>query len=248
MPHFNEASAQRSLRDGDAVARHWIKNKRVMRQVSAVTQNVHSIQRQIDRMRKYRGGSAEVTLYHPFKILLSPTMPDATRIKFTLMADGGEGNADDPLIIAQGGGIPLTEDLQWRTFRVRAGRIGDGVLGSVNQTDGANSNPDDITDPGTEEYAQFDTVASTGCDFTVPKDTAFYLIYADRVSVSAGVWYVRTAATDDGSIDGITFGTGDYVLLASIDTSTYSADEKAIVRQYVRTDLFEPAISCNSYA
>jgi len=249
LPHFNEASAQRSLRDSDSVSRQWKKNSQTNAQIRSVSQNVHHIQRQIDRMRFYKGSGTEAqTIFYPFKVIPSPVMSDTYRAKFTLTSatPPGTGSAGDALIIAQGGGVPLTEDIQWRTFRVRAGRIGNDWGSYVYQTDGANADPDDTTDLGTELYTPWQSSGASGCDFTVPKNSEWFYVYVDRVSVSAGVWYVRLL--NGTSTSGITFGDGNYILIATINAATYVAEQRAIIRQYVRTDLMEPAIVCNPYA
>jgi hypothetical protein len=248
LPHFNEASAQRSLRDSDAVPRQWKKNSQTNAQIRSVSQNVHHIQRQIDRMRFYKGSGTEPqTIYYPFKVIPSPVMSNTYRAAFSTTADGGSASAGDALIIAQGGSIPITEDLQWRTFRVRAGRIGDDWGKYVHQTDGVNSDPDDTTDVGTMvDYTPWQDDGSAGCDFTVPKDSEWFYVYVDRSTISAGEWYVRLL--DGTSSSGITFGDGNYILIATINTSTYALAQRAIIRQYVRTDLMEPAIVCNPYA
>lgn len=253
LPHFNEASAQRSLRDSDAVPRQWKKNSQTNAQIRAVSQNVNHIQRQIDRMRFYKGGGSEPqTFYHPFKIIPSPVMGDADRKKFSLVADGGTAIAGDSIMLAQTspgvptGSVPVTEDIQWRTFRVRAGNIGDDTGGSVAQTDGGDMDPDDTTYVPHPDYAIYVASPPTGYDFTVPKGVSYFYVYADRASVSAGAWYVRIL--NGTATSGITFGDGNYILIATINTATYVDDQRAVVRQYVRTDLMEPAIVCSPYA
>lgn len=249
LPHFNEASAQRSLRDSDAVPRQWKKNGQTNAQIRSVSQNVHHIQRQIDRMRFYKGSGTEPqTIYYPFKVIPSPVMSDAERALFSTVADGGSASAGDALIIAQGGSVPITEDIQWRTFRVRAGRIGDSnaATESVAQTDGSDADPDDASYVPHEGYEIFTSTPAAGYDFTVPKTAEYFYVYADRASVTAGTWYIRLLAGTSSS--GITFGDGNYILIATINAATYVAEQRAIIRQYVRTDLMEPAIVCNPYA
>ena len=248
LPHFNEASAQRSLRDSDAVPRQWKKNSQTNAQIRSVSQNVHHIQRQIDRMRFYKGSGTEPqTIYYPFKVIPSPVMSDADRAKFTLTSatPPGSAHAEDAIIIAQGGGIPLTEDIQWRTFRVRAGRIGDGTGTAVLRTDGANQDPDDTTYNPSEAYSlMVDSPSYSGIDFTVPDNTAAFYVYAFRNT--SGAWYIVTAKAAD--VPTITWGDGTYILIASINTLVHHDDRIAVIRQYVRTDLMEPAIVCNPYA
>ena len=235
MPRFHEASSQRSMRDGDAVSRQWQKNQTTTRQTRALHQNVHQIQRQLDRMRRYKGGASSGTIYFPFKILPSPSMTDEQRLA-VLTALGELTTPDDG------------RDVAGRTFRVRAGRIGDGTTQAVFRTDGANSDPDDINLSGTESYDPMDDMTGAGVDFTVDIDDAgtamTTYVYANRTYFSAGVWYVMVTANPTG----IVWGDGDNILLATITTENYLTTGTVTIRQYVRTDLSEPAIVCNPYA
>lgn len=219
LPNYHEASSLRSLRDSDAVARQWIKSQAIGRQVGSVAQNVQHIQRQIDRMRRRSGGSVEPTVaYYPFKVYKSKASPDSTQ-RAALLATIGETEEDPPL------------DLTWRTFRVRAGRIGDGETQAVTGTDGANADPDDST-----YFPNPDWAASR--DFLVPNGLATWFVYAERVTVP-GIWYIM------GSETAHTWGDGNYILLATINTVT---DNDPVIRQYVRTDLPEPGVTCDPYA
>lgn len=52
MVRFHEASPQRSPRDSDAIARSWIKTKKTATQVAQLQENVSSVQRQLDKLRR----------------------------------------------------------------------------------------------------------------------------------------------------------------------------------------------------
>jgi len=219
IPQYHEASGLRSRRDSETIERHWKKSQAIGNQVGSVAQNVHNIQRQLDRMRRGRGGSSASTpRLFPFKIYKSKATPDSTQ-RAALLATIGETEEDPPLPLA------------WRTFRVRAGRIGDGETQAVTGTDGANSDPDNPSYFPNPAWA-------ASRDFLVPLHVATYFVYAERVTVP-GTWYIM------GSETAQTWGDGNYILLATINTVT---DNDPVIRQYVRTDLPEPGVTCDPYA
>ena len=60
LPTFNESSVQRSPRDYDATPRLWQKINQDNAQISNLCQNVEQVQRQLDRLRKRVGASADL--------------------------------------------------------------------------------------------------------------------------------------------------------------------------------------------
>lgn len=60
LPKFHESSPQRSLRDGDSVARIWQKARPLEQNGQRLANAVELLQRQFDRLRR-RSGSGEAT-------------------------------------------------------------------------------------------------------------------------------------------------------------------------------------------
>jgi hypothetical protein len=129
-----------------------------------------------------------------------------------------------------------TED--WRTFRVRAGAYGttpvagtDGadVAAGGNITEGVN----DIDDPTTETL---DTAYSTSIDIIVPDATESYYIWVDATDpllpeIDHG------ATIPGGGTDDDWWNNTGYILIAIIDTQTFTATKIAKRRQFVRDDI-----------
>jgi hypothetical protein len=118
LPRFNEASAMRSPRDGDATARMWQKNRTATENIARVANAVEQMQKNFMRLRRRKPQEVAAVPY-PFKVFLSP--PD-------------------------NGGAP-EEDGYWRTFRVRAGAYGTtavaGTDGADTDPDDGELNPND---------------------------------------------------------------------------------------------------------
>jgi hypothetical protein len=134
-----------------------------------------------------------------------------------------------PFKVYVSGANPSSETTDWRTFRVRAGAmLFDGATPiNVTGTDGTDADPDN------EE-------AATGTDrFTVADSTANYYVWIE-FEYSTGAWSAAihhgTDPTADGWADYPAFD-GHHLLVAHIDTNTYSGDKIAVIRQYVRSDV-----------
>lgn len=54
LPHYSEASPQRSIRDADVTARQWLKNKDVGKQLAWLSNSVQQIQRYLERARLFK--------------------------------------------------------------------------------------------------------------------------------------------------------------------------------------------------
>jgi len=125
----------------------------------------------------------------------------------------------------------------WRTFRVRAGSYGttpvagtDGadVAAGGNTAQGVNS----VEDPATETL---DADYNTSIDFIVPDATASYYVWIDATDTAAPE--IDKGATPPGSGDDSAWWGGSYVLLAIIDTSTFTATKIAKWRQFVNYNI-----------
>lgn len=147
---YHESSRLRSLRDADATARQWIRNRNESAQTAALHLSVREIQRQIDRLRILPGQDTEESeAYYPLKIYQSPY--DAS----------------------------MTEGEEWLWFRVRAacvltsddqvdiaGTDGDGL---DEQSRSPNADPDNAGVPA------FDTSGTPPIDFKVTSGTVWYV-------------------------------------------------------------------------
>jgi hypothetical protein len=72
LPSFQEGSRLRSPRDGDAVPRVWQKTSTASQQLYRTAQAVEQLQRQLNRLRKRKGGDSEGEAM-PFEIYQSAT-------------------------------------------------------------------------------------------------------------------------------------------------------------------------------
>lgn len=124
-------------------------------------------------------------------------------------------------------GPPNDTASDWRTFRVRAGQVG---LVGVTGTDDTDTNPDDITN-----IPAYDG----DIDFVVPDATAIYYVWIDCTDPATPT--IDHSATPPSTPSGFSspWQCGQYILIGKIDTNTYTATKKAVVRQLVRADLPE---------
>lgn len=103
----------------------------------------------------------------------------------------------------------------WRTVRVHAGTIFiDWVEVTPTGTDGA-ANPD---------VGELTTAGDIVCDAAAEK----HWIWLELTSSTASIENSATAPTWDSS----------HIPLGWVDTDTYAAEKRVVVRQFVRTDLF----------
>jgi hypothetical protein len=108
---------------------------------------------------------------------------------------------------------PAAED--WRTVRVRAGTVFvDWQEVTVTGTDG-------LTNPDNPEL-------STSGDIVCTAATAKYWLWLQLAASTASVQHGATPPTWDSS----------HIPLGWVDTQTYSADSRVVIRQFIRTDLF----------
>lgn len=143
---------------------------------------------------------------------------------------GGGGTHWYPFKIYVSGANPNDPDLDWRTFRVRGGKIffDSADPTDVTGTDGTNDDPEGgtPTDPGTDR-------------FTVPEDILDYYVWLEYEYIG-GAWSATVVADSDPATNGWgDFPTldGHHFLIAHIDTQTKLEEKQAKIRQYQRDDL-----------
>ena len=215
LPSFRESSAQRSVRDADALGRQWIRHAETNAQVFSTTRSIEAIQRQLSNLKRRFGSTEQTTTYFPFQILQSPSSPAL---------------GYDPLNPTWG----ADPDAGWRAFRVRAGAIG---RTNCTGTDGADDCPDDPSVNPTASYLDEAMDDEAPIDFVVPENLAAYYVYIDTTTTIPGVTWDANPPTVDAGVD--PWMCGHYILIATIDTQTQLSAQKAIVRQYVRSDILE---------
>ena len=149
----------------------------------------------------------------------------------------GERNNLHPFQVIQSPSHSSTSE-DWRTFRVRAGAYGttpvagtDGadVAAGGNIAEGVN----DIDDPQTETV---DAAYSTSIDIIVPDAKLSYYIWLD-VTDAALPEIDHGDTIPGGGTDDDWWNNSGYILIAIIDTQTFTATKIAKRRQFVRDDI-----------
>jgi hypothetical protein len=114
----------------------------------------------------------------------------------------------------------------WRTFRVRAGAVG---TVAVAKTDGADTNPDSgaYPSPPLAYGAPQDTI--------VPSGLPAYYFWVDCTTVTTP--FINSGSDRPGDGTDAAWWTGQYILIAKLDTSTLAASSQSIIRQYRRADI-----------
>lgn len=215
LPRFHEASALGSPRDSDVTPRLWLKARTTTNQLGAYGRNLFQVQRRLATLRLYKPGVVLPGVSrHPFKIYRSPANPDWSP---------DERTSRNPAV-----------NKAWRSFRVRAGKVGDkDVIGTDGGTGGvptgsppaqwgrdSNYWPDGGWTPGWDN----------GIDFVVPSGEKWF-VWIDCTDLNEP----EINAAKDPPTEG--FWTGRYILIGTIDCATYRAQLRALVRQLRRSDV-----------
>jgi hypothetical protein len=228
LPRYNEGSWMRSQRDSDGIARQWLKAKPVANHLGWLVQNVQQVQRQLNRLRLRRGvsGGEQALGQFPFRIYQSPGNPLWTSAQST--------------------------EYGWRTFRVRAGKVGTVDVVGTDGLDSENAPAEPDGDPywDPDNALEPDWIGAP-VDFTV-RDTAgaFEPENPPTTVFTGSTWSVWINCTDmDAPVieagDGL--GHGDsvpaegwgasYVWIGTIDCLNYLSNKEAVVRQIRRADV-----------
>jgi hypothetical protein len=217
MPRWRETSPLKPASDPDSLVRSWRKSGSTASQAASLTRSVQLLQRQIETMRRRKGGIAETDVaFHPFKIYASPT-PAADWVGWTTP---GYTN----------------EDL-WRFFRVRAGKLG---TTDVQATDGDGLAPHPAFDTNVSPNVDPDLCGMPEFD----GDDVDLLGSFEFIVGDGELWYFWLDSTD---LEAPYVNAGDtaptahwpgsnYVLLGTVDC-TDSAGRRSIIRQIRRADV-----------
>lgn len=120
---------------------------------------------------------------------------------------------------------PEAEDgTGWRTFRVRAGNLGQT---KVSGTDGADKDPND---PSEMPHLEFDP----DIDFVVPEETEEFFVWIDCTVEPPEIKSGETIPGDGAEADWLT---GKYLRIATIDSNTRKDEKYCVVRQYIHGDI-----------
>ena len=230
LPYFHESSAQRSIRDGDAVPRVWQKNKSSTTQLYKTAQAVEQLQRQFNRLRRRSSTSEEQAVgMYPFQMYQSPAPSD------TQLLTLGPGATE--LTRAE-----WNADYAWRSFRVRAGKVGVvDVLGTDGEgvdSDGTSPDidPDNVGIPAFDSDVNFiDFVVESGTVWSVWIDCTDGAPDYDLDLTEPTIGADETAPTGGIGVGESPWGYL-YVWLGTIDCED-DTNKVAVVRQIRRADI-----------
>lgn len=120
-------------------------------------------------------------------------------------------------------------DTDWRKFRVRNGAVVGNTatpIDTVAGTDGAEY-PDDLTESPLAESDVADVAVASGTS------AYWFWLEIDEGSVTATIEHGASPPSA---------WTLTVILIAKVDTNTHAAEKRALVRQYLRTDVIIPCL------